>query len=85
MAFVGSYTTSVMFTSIFQCRPISKAWQVKSLGQCSNYLITLWVTAICNILCDVVLLLFIIPHISMLWLNTERDDHDLHFRSVTKN
>ncbi|OBT98397.1 hypothetical protein VE01_03147 [Pseudogymnoascus verrucosus] len=66
MAFVGSYTTSVMFTSIFQCRPISKAWQVKSLGQCSNYLITLWVTAICNILCDVVLLLFIIPHIMSL-------------------
>ncbi|KFY53575.1 hypothetical protein V496_07441 [Pseudogymnoascus sp. VKM F-4515 (FW-2607)] len=63
MAFVGSYTTSVMFTSIFQCHPINEAWQVASSAQCSNYLITLWVTAICNILCDVVLLFFIVPRI----------------------
>jgi hypothetical protein len=72
MAFVGSYTTSVIFASIFQCRPVSEAWQVASSAQCSNYLVTLWVTGICNILCDVVLLFFIVPQIRKLRLRTHR-------------
>ncbi|PMD47714.1 hypothetical protein L207DRAFT_376760, partial [Hyaloscypha variabilis F] len=63
LAFIGCYTTVFLFTSTFQCHPISDAWQNETSPTCSSYLGTLWATGICNILVDVLLLVFIIPRI----------------------
>ncbi|KAE9363821.1 hypothetical protein N431DRAFT_497598 [Stipitochalara longipes BDJ] len=70
LAFIGCYTTLFLLTSTFQCHPISDAWKNEDSSTCNNYRATLWATGICNILVDVLLLVFIVPRI--LTLKIER-------------
>jgi hypothetical protein len=66
LAFIGCYTTLFLFTSTFQCHPVSDAWENENSPTCSNYVTTLWATGICNILVDLLLLVFVVPRISKL-------------------
>jgi hypothetical protein len=53
----------IMLLNLLQYIPIEGNWNLKP-GKCMPYLIYVYVTSICNILADIVLLAFAIPHIS---------------------
>jgi hypothetical protein len=70
ITFAGVFTTALVFASIFQCRPIQDAWansarpyETGASNSCINILYSVWASGICNIVTDVLLLLFVVPRI----------------------
>jgi hypothetical protein len=52
-----------IFVSLFQCKPISGAWNFDANGSCINYIDYLYASSAINIFTDIVLCALPIPHL----------------------
>ena len=52
-----------IFVSIFQCDPVSGAWDFVAKGSCINYVDYLYASSAVNVFTDIVLCVLPIPHL----------------------
>jgi hypothetical protein len=52
-----------IFVPIFQCKPISGAWDFVAEGSCINYIDYLYASSAINVFTDIVLCALPIPHL----------------------
>lgn len=52
-----------IFVTIFQCNPVSGAWEFDAKGSCINYVDYLYASAAVNVFTDIVLCVLPIPHL----------------------
>lgn len=52
-----------IFVSIFQCNPVSSAWEFDARGTCINYVDYLYASSAVNVFTDIVLCVLPIPHL----------------------
>lgn len=63
LTFVTLYTISLIFVSIFQCRPIRGAWDLTTKAACINFNLIMYLSAAVNVLVDIALVAIAIPNI----------------------
>jgi hypothetical protein len=52
-----------IFVPLFQCKPISGAWEFTGRGSCINYIDYLYASSAVNVFTDIVLCALPIPHL----------------------
>ena len=60
------------FTIIFQCHPISYAWNRDLKGTCVDHNAASWANARINVLQDILIVLLLVPELRILQLSTRR-------------
>ena len=60
------------FTIIFQCHPISYAWNRDLKGTCVDHNAASWANARINILQDILIVLLLVPELRILQLSTRK-------------
>lgn len=69
---VVGYALGSIFATIFQCKPVSRAWNKKTDGNCISNTAFWYANAVANILGDCVILILPIPTIYRLQLPTNQ-------------
>lgn len=63
MAVIILYTTPTVLFSLFQCKPISGAWNRGGGAVCAKTTPAFWANGVCNIVLDAWLIALIIPRV----------------------
>jgi hypothetical protein len=72
MAFCVASGIAFTFTIIFQCHPISYAWDRDLKSKCLDYSVASWANAGINILQDILIALLPVPELRVLQLSTRK-------------
>jgi hypothetical protein len=71
-AFIAAWALTAFFASVFNCYPISSAWDVNVKGRCIHYGKVTMVIGILNVLIDFTMLAYPIPMVWNLHMSTRR-------------